>query len=289
MTGHRTDRRRRPHGHSRARRPSSDGSHPDVSHVRCFAQTDRTQSAVQLADHRSQRRRTECWRGNRSSSNSATGSLATSWIWTATWLDAYGDEIEHWFVVAESGGNGPVGIALLTRGHGQRRGPLADSHHPPRHGRRSARRRRLDRIQPPPRSSPDVAPSLSHALVERARSPPLAGADVLQLDGFAPEELVGLLRGPSAREPTDLLHLRHSTQPWRSDRLVRSGNPAQAPQRHQALHRTFRCPCGRMDRGYGPRRRGPGRTDHPASTALDQRPANRAHSPVLASVPSTTN
>jgi len=49
--------------------------------------------------------------------------LATSWSWTGTWLDAYGDAIDHWVVIAEHD-NEPVGIALLTRGLAQRRGPL---------------------------------------------------------------------------------------------------------------------------------------------------------------------
>ena len=49
--------------------------------------------------------------------------LASSWTWTRTWLQHYGDLVPHRFAVAEADGS-PRGIALLTRGVGRRRGPF---------------------------------------------------------------------------------------------------------------------------------------------------------------------
>jgi hypothetical protein len=51
------------------------------------------------------------------------GGLASSWYWTSTWLDAYGDLVPHVFLVAERGGI-PCGITLLTRGVNQKVGPV---------------------------------------------------------------------------------------------------------------------------------------------------------------------
>lgn len=51
------------------------------------------------------------------------GGLANSWVWTSTWLDHYGDVVPHRFVVAYAGRE-PVGVALITRGHHIKRGPL---------------------------------------------------------------------------------------------------------------------------------------------------------------------
>ena len=121
------------------------------------------------------------------------GSLSCSWIWTSTWLDAFGDEIEHWFVVAEAGAS-PVGIALLTRGQAQKRGPLpirtihvGTAGEAPGEGIWIEYNRILVR--------PDARQAFLSALV-RAPGVRAGGADALQLDGFAPEELVGL---PAAR------------------------------------------------------------------------------------------
>ncbi|MGI8477213.1 MAG: GNAT family N-acetyltransferase, partial [Thermomicrobiales bacterium] len=46
--------------------------------------------------------------------------LACSWAWTATWVDAYGDLVPHWFAVGD-GPAGPLGAALVTQGVGARR------------------------------------------------------------------------------------------------------------------------------------------------------------------------
>jgi CelD/BcsL family acetyltransferase involved in cellulose biosynthesis len=47
-------------------------------------------------------------------SSSQDGGVLCSWAWTGTWLEHFGERIEHRFVVAEREGR-PRGIALLTR------------------------------------------------------------------------------------------------------------------------------------------------------------------------------
>lgn len=47
----------------------------------------------------------------------------TSWAWTATWLEHFGDVVAHEFALGSRGGE-PRGIALVTRSV-ERRGPLA--------------------------------------------------------------------------------------------------------------------------------------------------------------------
>jgi hypothetical protein len=49
--------------------------------------------------------------------------LACTWRWTETWLDHYGDLVPHRFAVGEHSGT-YVGIVLVTRGVGERRGGL---------------------------------------------------------------------------------------------------------------------------------------------------------------------
>lgn len=49
--------------------------------------------------------------------------LMASWAWTDAWLEQFGDLVPHRFAVA-SGPGGPCGIALVTSGVRQRRGPL---------------------------------------------------------------------------------------------------------------------------------------------------------------------
>ena len=55
-------------------------------------------------------------------SHVGSGDLSSSWIWTKTWLEHYGDLIPHRFAIAER--DGPVAIALVTEGVGQRVGPV---------------------------------------------------------------------------------------------------------------------------------------------------------------------
>ncbi len=114
------------------------------------------------------------------------GSLATSWVWTSTWLAAYGDAIDHWFVIAMTGGL-PVGMALLTRGVNQRRGPLpvrsihiGTAGESPGEGVWIEYNRLL------------VEPEHRAAFLDILTSAPgcrWGTADVLQLDGFDPDEL----------------------------------------------------------------------------------------------------
>jgi CelD/BcsL family acetyltransferase involved in cellulose biosynthesis len=117
------------------------------------------------------------------------GALSSSWTWTSTWLDAFGDLIEHWFVIAENDG-APIGIALLTRGQDQRRGPLpVRSVHIGTAGETPGQGVWIEynRILAKPEAK-------SAFVRELLRVPGIrpGGADVLQLDGFAPEEVVGL-------------------------------------------------------------------------------------------------
>jgi hypothetical protein len=51
--------------------------------------------------------------------------LMCSVDWTTAWLDAFGDLVPHWFVLArESSTNNVVGACLVTRGVAQKDGPL---------------------------------------------------------------------------------------------------------------------------------------------------------------------
>src|SRR3954451_16011894 len=45
----------------------------------------------------------------------AAGGLTSSWAWTSTWLEHYGDLVPHRFAVGETAG-GTCGIVLVTRG-----------------------------------------------------------------------------------------------------------------------------------------------------------------------------
>lgn len=49
--------------------------------------------------------------------------LTCGWTWTRTWLDHYGDLVPHQFAVAEEDGV-VVGLALVTQGVRQKRGPV---------------------------------------------------------------------------------------------------------------------------------------------------------------------
>lgn len=56
-------------------------------------------------------------------SEHGSGGLTTSWLWTSTWLDVFGDQVPHLFLVAERDGV-PCAITVITRGVNQKRGPL---------------------------------------------------------------------------------------------------------------------------------------------------------------------
>ena len=116
----------------------------------------------------------------------ANGHLATSWDWTSSWLDAYGSAIDHWFIVAESNDQ-IVGVALMTRGVEQRRGPLpvrtlhiGTAGEIPGEGVWVEYNRLL------------VLPAFRERFLKRLLTAPGAAfltGDVLELNGFAPEEV----------------------------------------------------------------------------------------------------
>lgn len=117
--------------------------------------------------------------------------LANSWTWTDCWLTAFGPSIPHWFVVAERAGH-PVGIALVTRGRKQRRGPLpirtihiGTAGEEPGQGVWVEYNRVL------------VSPEDREAFMTLLMTAPGVkswSADVLEWNGFAPEELPAPLR-----------------------------------------------------------------------------------------------
>ena len=52
------------------------------------------------------------------------GSIASSFVWTDSWLHHYGDLVPHFFVTLEAQGQ-MKGIVLITRGVGQKQGPFS--------------------------------------------------------------------------------------------------------------------------------------------------------------------
>src|SRR5689334_22190954 len=117
--------------------------------------------------------------------------LANSWAWTECWLNAYGDQVRHWFVVAERAGQ-PVGVAMLTRGHKQRRGPVPiRSVHIGTAGEGHGRGIWVEynRVLVTPA---DRTAFLSHLLTAPGVAP--LAADVLELNGFDPVEIPASLR-----------------------------------------------------------------------------------------------
>jgi CelD/BcsL family acetyltransferase involved in cellulose biosynthesis len=118
------------------------------------------------------------------------GGLACSWAWTGTWLAHYGDLVPHRFAVGRVGG-APIGIALVTRGLGQKRGPF------------SLRTIHLGTAGEPLGTGvfveynrilvdPDSRERFAEALTRELRDEP--GWDELVLDGFAPEDAEPFLR-----------------------------------------------------------------------------------------------
>ena len=116
------------------------------------------------------------------------GLLSCSWDWTDSWLRSFGDVVEHRFVVAE-GPTRPLGIALLTRGGGRRRGgvPIRTVHlgtagEPPGHGVYVEYNRLL--------VEPEARGAFAAQVVEAMRSD--WDWDELALDGFAEADAVAL-------------------------------------------------------------------------------------------------
>lgn len=125
--------------------------------------------------------------------------LTNGWDWIETWLNHYGDIVPHRFAVA-IGPNGVCGVALLTHGVGQTRGPIP------------VRTLHLGTAGEPP--SATIWVEYNRFLVEAGyRSSVAAGLlrtvrsahlpwDVLELDGFEPDEVEPFLRLDSGFEVT---------------------------------------------------------------------------------------
>ena len=63
------------------------------------------------------------WRSLEAQQNAVP--LTCSADWTEAWIDAYGDLVSHWFVLAKEATSGrTAGVCLVTRGVGQKDGPL---------------------------------------------------------------------------------------------------------------------------------------------------------------------
>ncbi len=116
--------------------------------------------------------------------------VTASPLWTAAWLEAYGDVVPHEFLVVRSGG-GPVGIALLTRGVGRRVGPFR------------LRTRHVGTAGEDPREGACVEyndllalPAYKSAFQEQLLSYVLRDKSwgTFCLDGFLPERLHGILQ-----------------------------------------------------------------------------------------------
>jgi CelD/BcsL family acetyltransferase involved in cellulose biosynthesis len=117
--------------------------------------------------------------------------LTNSWDWVESWLHHYGDLIPHHFAIA-GGARGVRGVALLTHGVGQTRGPIP------------VRTLHLGTAGEPPSDTvwveynrplvaPDDRSAFAAALLRSVRSARLPW-DILELDGFEPEEAEPLLR-----------------------------------------------------------------------------------------------
>lgn len=119
----------------------------------------------------------------------AGGGLATSWDWVATWLLSYGSVVPYQFAIGE-GPAGPCGIALVTQGVEQRRGPFP------------VRTIHLGTAGEPPGQS--VCIEFNRLLVLPGQLDAFATAllaalygqrwDVLELNGFAAEHAEPLVR-----------------------------------------------------------------------------------------------
>jgi hypothetical protein len=117
----------------------------------------------------------------------SAGGLTSSWVWTGTWLEHYGDLVPHRFAVGEAAGRS-CGIALVT-GSAERRWPRPRSVH-------------LGTAGEPRRDS--VFVEYNRILVEPGQRAAFAAALLaalhgdpawhqISLDGFAPEDAAPLL------------------------------------------------------------------------------------------------
>ena len=82
--------------------------------------TSGTRPALEILTSRERSAAARAWTALESSLDDPP--LASSWLWTETWLGAYGDVVPHSFALLLDGGR-PVGAALLCE-EMWRRGPL---------------------------------------------------------------------------------------------------------------------------------------------------------------------
>jgi CelD/BcsL family acetyltransferase involved in cellulose biosynthesis len=140
--------------------------------------------------------------------DAGNGGLTSSWAWTETWLEHYGELVPHRFAVGEAGGSAR-GIVLVTRGVGRRRGPFR------------IRSVHLGTAGEPPGQS--VVVEYNRVLVEDERRAAFAAAltaelrgesdwHELVLEGFAPEDAEPFLAAEplleAQPEPSPIMDLR---------------------------------------------------------------------------------
>lgn len=116
------------------------------------------------------------------------GAVACSWAWTDAWLNAYGDVVDHRFVVGEHDGRA-IGVALVTRAPGGPGRPrtihLGTAGEP--HGETVfVERNRL-------LVAPALRPAFAAALMRSLEAD--SDWDRLRLDGLLPEDADDLLAG----------------------------------------------------------------------------------------------
>ena len=124
---------------------------------------------------------------------SGTDELTSSWTWIATWLDAYGADVPHRFLVATDSHGTPVAITLATTGQRQRRGrlPVRTAHlGTAGEGGLGGVYVEYNRILALPGHRAAALQAFTDQLTEpRWRIWPRV--DIVELNGFAPEELDG--------------------------------------------------------------------------------------------------
>lgn len=169
--------------------------------------------------------------------------LANSWDWVETWLNHYGDLIPHWFVIGTSAG-APVGLALLTRGVGRKRGPISlRTLHVGTAGEPHADTVRVEynRLLVGPQHRTAFVAALLGATKRIGRC-----CDVFVLDGFVPEDAEAFLASdPSFVAVTEPCHYADLAALRNRGETVLDGL-----RRHTAakIRRTIR----RLEEQYGP-------------------------------------
>lgn len=165
--------------------------------------------------------------------------LFCRWTWTRTWLEHFGDQVPHAFVIAERGGV-PVGAVLLADGVGRRRGPFPiRTLHLGTAGEAAADSVfvQYNRLLVAPSDRVEFARALL-GLARRRRW------DELHLDGFTPEDAEALVAAEPRLEMTrmpcptmdlelvreaegDVLSALRSSVRWRIRRSLRAVGPVE--------------------------------------------------------------